>query len=282
MSDGGTAGGDAAPPFVELAARSAFSLLDGASTPEALAERAGEAGAPALALADRFDLGGAVRFARACREHGVEPLAGAEVTREGWPPVVLLCRDREGWANLSSLITDARRSNPRGEPSLPAGAVKGRTEGLVALVRVMEDTDEPGVREVPGDLPRSGRVARPASRAPPGRERPLVPPFLEELSRLFGERLYLALEHHGLPEEARACSAWIRRAEEAGVPWLPVNAPRYARPSGRIVQDVLTCLRHDVTLDEAGDRLRPNGEWYLKSARQMRLRWCERASGGSA
>ena len=114
LSGGPSPDGDS-PRYVELAARSAFTLLEGASTPEALAERAGEIGAPALALTDRFDLGGAVRFARACRAEGVEPLVGGEVTREGWPPTVLLCRNREGYANLSSLITRARRSNPRGD-----------------------------------------------------------------------------------------------------------------------------------------------------------------------
>jgi error-prone DNA polymerase len=58
--------GDRPSNFVELAARSAFSLLAGASNPEDLAERAAAVGSPALALADVFDLGGAVRFTRAC------------------------------------------------------------------------------------------------------------------------------------------------------------------------------------------------------------------------
>jgi len=260
LSGGPDAGGG--PRYVELAARSAFTLLEGASTPEALAARAGEIGARALALTDRFDLGGAVRFARACRAEGVEPLVGGEVTREGGPPTVLLCRTREGYANLSSMITRARLSNPRGEPSLPPGGVKGRTEGLVALARVVPEGAGGGA--VGDDGRRDGELPR----------------FVSQMRRLFGDRLYLALEHHGLPEEARACAAWVDRAEEAGIPWLPVNAPLYARPRDRIVQDVLTCLRHDTTLDEAGDRLRPNGEWYLKSARQMALRWCERGHAG--
>ena len=92
--------------FVELAARSGFSLLDGASNPEDLAERAAELGLPALALADEFDLGGIVRFARACEESGVRPIVGAEVRMEVCTnaggtmrtvlPLVLLCEDGEG------------------------------------------------------------------------------------------------------------------------------------------------------------------------------------------
>ncbi|MBT8479839.1 MAG: PHP domain-containing protein, partial [Gemmatimonadetes bacterium] len=69
--------------FVELAARSAFSLLAGASNPEDMAYRAAAVGMPALALADVFDLGGAVRFTRACDDAGVRPIIGGEVRLGG-------------------------------------------------------------------------------------------------------------------------------------------------------------------------------------------------------
>ncbi|MDP2529524.1 MAG: error-prone DNA polymerase [Candidatus Palauibacterales bacterium] len=229
---------------MELAARSAFSLLDGASTPEALAARAARVGMPALGMADAFDLGGAVRFARACRGAGVRPLLGAEVFVRPDRPFVLLCRDVEGWRNLASLVTEARRSRPRGEPRLTAGALMGRTEGLLCLVRVSE-----------GEGWTEGAVRSLAARFPAG-------------------DCLLALEHHGLPEDGRRAARWIELADRTGIPWVPGNAPRYAAPGDRIVHDVLTCLRHDTTLDEAGDRLLPNGEWYLKSGRQMAARWC--------
>ncbi|MFW6175568.1 MAG: DNA polymerase III subunit alpha [Acidobacteriota bacterium] len=234
--------------FVELAARSAFSLLDGASTPEGLAARAAELGMPALALTDVFDLGGAVRFARACRKEGIRPLVGGEVVLSVRRRLVLLARDREGYGNLSSLITTARRARPRGEPRLDPEELRGRAAGLVALVKA-------GVADPVEGWTRSE---------------------LRDLRALFSGRLHLALEHHGLPEDARRVEGWLRVAEEEGLSWVPVNAPRYARPSDRLVHDVLTCLRHDRTLDEAGDVLLPNGEWYLKSGDQMALRWCER------
>ncbi len=243
--------------FVELAARSAFSLLDGASNPEALAERAAAQGLPALGLADVFDLGGLVRFTRACEEVGVRAIAGGEIRmgngmREPTRPsddgrfrLVLLCEDIRGYHNLSALVTRARLAAPRGFPGIVFPDLEGRTDGLICLVMTRNlDPWRPGLEY---------RIRR--------------------LRELFPDRLHLALEHHGLPAEALRCAAWIRHAVERKLPWLPVNAPCYARPGDRIVQDVLTCLRHDTTLDEAGDRLRLNGEWYLKGASQMRERW---------
>jgi error-prone DNA polymerase len=64
--------------YVELHCHSYYSLLDGASSPEELVERASELSYPALALTDRNGLYGAVRFWRAARERGIRPLIGAE------------------------------------------------------------------------------------------------------------------------------------------------------------------------------------------------------------
>ncbi|UCG76129.1 MAG: error-prone DNA polymerase, partial [Gemmatimonadota bacterium] len=256
------------PIFVELAARSAFSLLAGASTPEALADRAAEIRMPALALTDLFDFGGIVRFTLGCDRAGVRPIVGAEVRVTPSPAAMvpadptgrcpsvlhlfLLCMGREGYHNLCALITRARLSNPRGHPVLGLEALESRSSGLICLL---------GTRNL--SEPSAHRTA------------------VRKLERMFEGRLHPALEHHGLPEDARRCAAWMAFSREEGLAWVPVNAPRYARPADRIVHDVLTCIRHDTTLDEAGDRLLPNGEWYLKSAAQMARRWCERRSGAS-
>lgn len=248
-------------PFVELACRSGFSLMDGASNPEALVERAAELGAPALALADEFDLGGIVRFARACEEFGVHPVFGVAVNVAmqlaathmcaAGParllfPLVLLCEDERGYRHLSALVTESRLRRPRGSPMLSAGQLAGRTGGLLCLLRA--NGLDPTVRAIPGALDR--------------------------VRTLFPDRLWLALEHHGLPEDDRTCAAWLSFVQQENVPWVPVNVPRYARPSGRLVHDVLVCLRHGVELDEAGTLLKPNGEWYLKGAAEMQARWC--------
>ncbi len=246
--------------YVELTARSAFSFLIGASTPEALTRRAAEIDMPALALTDLFDLGGVVRFTHACDRVGVHPIVGAEVrANPPGPPstplqLFLLCMGREGYHNLCGLITRARLSNPRGHPLLDLEALEGNAEGLICLLGT---TDLSCSRE----------------------HRAVLEIYLGRLEEMFPRRFYVALEHHGLPEDARRCAAWLALIRGIELPWVPTNGPRYARPPDRIVHDVLTCIRHDTTLDEAGDRLFPNGEWYLKSAAQMAFRWCAEQKG---
>ena len=67
-------------PYIELHAHSAFSFLDGASTPTELAAAAAEAGYPAFALTDHDGVWGSMEFAHACKGFGVRAITGAEVT----------------------------------------------------------------------------------------------------------------------------------------------------------------------------------------------------------
>src|SRR3990167_10850767 len=66
--------------YIELHASSAFSFLDGASLPEALAARAPALAYPALALLDRDGVYGAPRFHQAAKRAGVKAIIGAELT----------------------------------------------------------------------------------------------------------------------------------------------------------------------------------------------------------
>ncbi|MDW8270091.1 MAG: PHP domain-containing protein, partial [Anaerolineae bacterium] len=67
-----------APGFVHLHVHSHFTLLGGTAAVEALAARAAAEGMSHLALTDTHALYGAVAFARACRQLGVQPIIGME------------------------------------------------------------------------------------------------------------------------------------------------------------------------------------------------------------
>ena len=127
------------PAYVELHCRSAFSLLDGASLPETLVARALAVGLPGLALTDRHDLGGVVRFAEAAREAGLAGIVGAEVDvpwnddADGASPLVLLAESREGYANVSTLVTRARMERPRGQPCVSLDELAAHAPGVHVL-----------------------------------------------------------------------------------------------------------------------------------------------------
>jgi error-prone DNA polymerase len=241
--------------YVELHCHSVFSLLDGASEPEALLARAKTLGMPALALTDHDDLGGAVRFALAARELDVRGIIGAELTvlaDERRTHLVLLAETREGYGNIASLITRARMDTPRGEPAVALDTLARHTGGIFALTGCLRGWVPS--RVAAGDLDGACEAAA-------------------TLLDLFEGRLAIECWDHHLPEERDVVRHLIPLARSLNIPWVVTNDVHYALPTGRIVHDVLGALKHQRTLDEMGTRLRPNGEWYLKSAAQLRRRW---------
>src|SRR3712207_7902470 len=104
--------------YVELHCHSASSLREGASTPDQLVLRARALGYDALALTDHDGLYGAMEFAQAARALGIRPITGAEVTLRGGCHLTVLAETRQGYANLSRLITHARLHSPRDAPEL--------------------------------------------------------------------------------------------------------------------------------------------------------------------
>jgi error-prone DNA polymerase len=242
-------------PYVELHCHSVFSLLDGASEPEELVARAVALGMPALALTDHDDLGGAVRFAQAARELELEGILGAELTLLAGGErthLVLLAESREGYGNLSALITRGRMDTTRGDPAVTLDTLARHTRGLYALTGCPSGW-------VPQRLA-AGDVAG-ANEA------------TATLIDLFDGRLAIECWDHRLPEEQALVRQLIPLARSFGIPWVVTNDVHYAMPAGRLVHDVLCAIRHQKQLDEMGTRLRPNGEWYLRSADQMRRRW---------
>ena len=248
--------------YAELHCHSCFSLLDGAALPETLVARAKELGLAALALTDHDELSGAVRFASAADEAGLRGLIGAELTvaiesgTDDTEPLIthlpLLAESREGYGNLSTLITLARRDAPRGSPCVSLDQLASHSTGLFALT----------------GCPR-GWVATLA-------ERGAVDAACEATATLldiFDRRVAIECWDHGLPEERVTTARLIEVARALDIPWVVTNDVHYARARDRMVHDVLCSLRHQRPLDQMGTRLRPNGEWYLKSAAQIARRW---------
>jgi error-prone DNA polymerase len=249
-------------PYVELHCHSAFSLLDGASHPAELVDRAVELGYHALAITDHDELGGVVAFAQAGEGDALECIIGAEITVEGDGGVphhlVLLAEDRTGYGNLSTMITRARMDRPRGRPSLPLDIVAAHAQGLFALTGCLRGL-------VPLRL-RAGDAAGAREAA-------------ARLHEIFSGRLAIECWDHGLEEERALLAPLIEISRTLGVPWVVTNDVHYARASGRVVHDVLSSLRHQRSLDEMGTRLRPNAEWRLQSPARMAKRWSHHPEG---
>jgi error-prone DNA polymerase len=235
--------------FIELHAQSAFSFLEGAEHPEAFAAEAARLDMPAIALVDRDGVYGAARLARAAVTAGVKPIVGSELTLADGSRLPLLVEDREGYQNLCRLITRMKLGAPKGSASLALEHLEPSTAGLVCLTGSARGPL--ALRLAAGDDDGARRI-------------------LDQLVALFGRSsCFVEVQRQYSREQEQMLQRLVTLARSARVPLVASNQPLFARPEGRPLADVFTCIREKTDLDHAGRRLLANGERSLKSAHAM-------------
>ena len=237
--------------FVELHAHSNYSFLDGASSVDDLVAAAKERGMDALALTDTNGLYGAVRFWNAANEAGIKPIHGIELQTLDFGHLVLIAKDEIGWRSLCRIVSKAQLAGEKTKPQATLALVGEEPDGLFALTGCAHGQVQRFVRAGDVDAAREALAA---------------------LAGIFGERCFVEIGDHLDPNDPALCDALVELANEQGLGAVVTNNVHYAWPNGRRLHDVLRCIDIGTTLDEAGDRLKPNGEYWLKDEVVLRER----------
>ena len=242
------------PRYAELRCRSSFSFLEGASHPEELVDRAADLGLEALALADRGGIYGVVRAHARARKRGLPLVVGAEVTCDGLGPgtagLTLLAMDREGYAGLCRLLTEAHAGAPLREGEAPEGAVVRPPTPRLPFLAVAERAR--GLLAIHGGAD-AGAAAR--------------------LRDAFGSRLALTVSRHRAAGEEARIAAVRSLGRRLSIRVAVVNDVHTHERRRQPLQDVLTCIRLGTSVDRVGRRLFPNAERTLKGPEEMARLW---------
>ncbi len=252
---------------MHLKVHSAYSLLEGALTIQRLAALARADGAPALALTDTDNLFGALEFSETLAKAGVQPIIGmtlslafaskAQTPGPGTDPhrtradgrIALLAKDAQGYANLMRLSTEAHfAASETGEVVTAIADLASRAEGLIALSGGLEGPIDASLAE--GNL----ELARFQA---------------QELKNIFGDRFYIELQRHGLPQERTVEPLLLKLAYDLDLPIVATNEPYFASAEDFEAHDALLCIAAGsyVAVD---DRRRLSPAHYFKTSDEMR------------
>ncbi len=252
----------AAPPYVELHCHSAYSFLDGASSPQELAAAAAEQGHAALALTDHDGLHGAMELAQAAKPLGVRPITGAELTLEDGSHLTLLCETRAGYRNLCRLLTAAyagTRPKKGAEPLPPLttyATLKIHAEGLVCLSGCARH----------GAVARALEADRHADAAAAARR----------LHAIFGSAgLRIELQRPFARYDRRRNRLLAQLAQRLGVPAVATgNVHAHSRARTHL-QDAFVAVALGRALDECEPQRRGNSSHVLAPPEAMAARFAE-------
>jgi DNA polymerase-3 subunit alpha len=247
--------------FIHLRVHSAYSLSEGAIKVKELVKLCVGQAMPAVAITDTGNLFGALEFAAAAAEAGVQPIVGCQLGlrrsdgggRPGVAPppdsLVLLVQNETGYRNLLKLVSRAfLESQSHEAPQIALAALAGATDGLIALTG--------GPSGVVGRLIAEGQG-------------PAAAAALDQLAELFPGRLYVELMRHGLPLEDRIEPALVELAYARDLPLVATNDVFFADTGMYAAHDVLLCIADGKTLPDA-ERRRLTPDHRFKSAAEMR------------
>ena len=240
----------ALPAYAELFCFSNFTFLHGASHAEELVTRAAQLGYAGLAVTDECSLAGVVRAHVAAKEAGLPLVIGSYFqlrNADGSPAfgLILLAQNREGYGNLSELITLARTRAPKGEYRLTPHDLS------------RPDRDNAHLRGMPDCL----AILVPSF---PAKEESLEAQ-IEWLDATFPGRAWVGLVLHqrAMDDIHRGAVEYV--ADRQNVPVVAVgNVVMHVR-SRKPLQDTMTAIRVGRPVHECGYDLAPNAEQHLRS-----------------
>jgi error-prone DNA polymerase len=232
-------------PFCELHTRSAFSFLSSGSQPQRLVDRAAELGIRSVALLDRDTVAGAVRFHFEAKECGIKPIIGSEITMDDGSLLPLIPLNKEGYQNLSKLITTIKLRNKKGEHFATREDIEQHSSGLMCFTGGLDGFLHRSIKHGCGQMD------------------------LAWLKYVFDDRLYVELQRHHLRSEEYINQQLFGHAIKLKLPFFASNGVYYADQADRELFDVFTCIKNHTTIYDAGKLLSENSERHLKNETQM-------------
>jgi DNA polymerase-3 subunit alpha len=251
--------------FIHLRLHSAYSLLEGAIRIKELVGLCETQAMPAVAVTDTGNLFGALEFSETMAGAGLQPIIGTTFAvdmDEGpadplagraakWEPsgrLALLVKDEQGYMNLMKLSSRAfLETDQTLEPHVTLADLEELSEGLICL---------------------TGGPAGPVNKLMAGGQVAAGEAMLQRLSGIYGDRLYVELQRHGLEEEVTAEGPLVEAAYKFDLPLVATNEPYFKKREEFEAHDALICIAEGSYVSE-DDRRRLTPEHYFKSQAEM-------------
>src|SRR6266576_4755935 len=251
--------------FIHLRVHSAYSLSAGAIKIKELVGLCRGEAMPAVAITDTGNLFGALEFATACAEAGIQPIIGCEIAllpnggaRNGRPSnghaaepdrIVLLVQSEAGYRNLMALVSRAFLDGEAGaEPAVALADLAAASDGLICL---------------------AGGATGPVGRLLAEGQAEAAEAALAALKNIFPGRLYIELMRHGLPQEARCEAGLIDLAYAHDLPLVATNDAHFPDRDFYEAHDALLCIAQGRAVAD-DDRRRLTPEHFFRPAAEMR------------
>lgn len=254
--------------YVPLHLHSEYSLLDGAIKLKDLCTYAKENDMPAVAITDHGVMYGAIDFYRTAKEMGVKPLIGCEFyvyqgelseknsSKTHLNHLVLIAKDKQGYANLVKLVSIAHCDGFYYKPRVNFDLIKQYSEGLICLSACVQG--ELADLILQKELKKAKETA-------------------QKYKDIFKEDYYIELQDHGLDKQKRSNPDLINIAHDLNIKLVITNDSHYLKKEDADWHDTLLCLQTNALKSDENRFHFPNNEFYVKTVSELRdaFKWMD-------
>ena len=254
--------------YVPLHLHTEYSLLDGAIRIKDLCAFCKENNIPAVAVTDHGVMYGDMELYETAREAGIKPILGCEFyvhdgditerDKNNNPcyHLVLLAKDKKGYANLIKLVSTAWCKGRYVHPRINWELLEKHHEGLICCSACL------GGEVLQNLLKNKYDEAKAVA---------------QKYKDLFGDDYYIELQDHGLDEQKRTNPELIKIAKELGIKMVITNDSHYLRLEDADMHDTLLCMQTNSDKDDPNRFHFPNNEFYVKTRSQLRdaFKWMD-------
>jgi len=269
--------------FINLHCHSIYSIRDSIAKVPELVGKAKAFGHSAMAITDHGTLGAALEVYSECNENDIKPIIGCEVyvsTRHRTQKVhgidkyyhlTLLVMNQTGWKNLTKLVTmsynpDFVYIKPRIDRELLAKynegliCLTGCLQGNVAKV-ILKDLNIHSIDdEGEDDLECAHLDSEDETRM-------LTESYKDVIGwhkKIFGDRLYLEVQHHGIAAESRVQDVIFDTAGKLGLKTIATGDTHFVEPEDEHAHDIMLAIRSNCTVhDEKMQKIKYSGDGYF-------------------
>ena len=231
--------------YTELQITTNFSFLRGASHPEELVEHAAALGYTEIGITDRNTFAGLVRAHAAARKKGIRVIPGCSLDLIDGASLLAYPINIDGYSQLSNLLTKGNMGTEKGKCDLYKTDVFECAGNIIFIV-----------------IPPSSLNSHFGFDESFKKQ-------LHEYHHHFAENLFIAASRYYMGDDAKYLFSLSNLSEELHIPLVATNDVHYHDHDRRQLQDIITCVREKCTIYNAGYKLHPNAERYLKPIEEM-------------
>ena len=251
--------------FVHLKTKTIYSLLEGAIFAKALADRCNAFKMPAVGIADRANLFGALEFSEVLSDNGIQPIIGCQLpinskeinlkkfSATDQISMLFLAKNEVGYRNLMELSSKFFLNDTYRFQGMRISEIDKSSDGLICLS---------GGNESPiNKLLRENKFKDAEN-------------LLLHFKKAFGDRFYLEMNRHPLGDnfsmKVNTESNILEMADSHNLPLVATNDVYFLDQELHQSHDALLCIAEGSFVDQKQERRSLSMDHYFKSENEMK------------